>query len=621
MPDLSVIIPARNEEFLKRTVEDILTNMRGDTEIIVVADGNWPAPPLEDDKRVHMIYHSGPIGQRASVNKGVKLSAAKYVMKLDAHCTVGEGFDVIMMEDMQDDWTMVPKMYNLHAFNWVCKECGHSRYQGKSGKCEECSGEEKRDILWKPKKSPETTAMRFNRELRFKYWSSYKKQQEGDLVETMSILGACFMLTRERFLELDICDEAHGSWGQMGTEVACKTWLSGGSLICTKKTWFSHLFRTQGGDFGFPYPQPGSGVSKARRYSQDLWLNDKWDKAIHPLSWLIEKFNPPDWDDEGENMDKGSAEAIRLGAQMAVEGYPGVKLAKRLRDGEGAEEVVAEKLREIADWLSPKKSLTDDELERLKEDLGSAYTFLEPVVPSRPEFTRGIVFYTDNKCPLKIAHPVQDRLMRISQKLGIDIVNVSLRPHAHFGTVNVHMEGLVPGPMTLFLQILEGLKSIDADYVFFAEHDVLYHESHFDFQPPKSDVFYYNTNVWKVRFEDGFAARTDDCRQTSGLCAYRDLLIEHYKRRIELIDANGFSRRMGFEPGTHGREERVDDYTSDRWESEYPNIDIRHHNNLTKAKWKPEDYRNQRYAKGWTETDEVPGWGLTKGRFKEFLNG
>ena len=34
--DLSILIPARNEMFLRRTIEDILEHMEGDTEIIAV---------------------------------------------------------------------------------------------------------------------------------------------------------------------------------------------------------------------------------------------------------------------------------------------------------------------------------------------------------------------------------------------------------------------------------------------------------------------------------------------------------------------------------------------------------------------------------------------------------
>jgi hypothetical protein len=43
--------------------------------------------------------------------------------------------------------------------------------------------------------------------------------------------------------------------------------------------------------------------------------------------------------------------------------------------------------------------------------------------------------------------------------------------------------------------------------------------------------------------------------------------------------------------------------------SAVPNIDIRHGNNLTPTRWRKDQFRDQRYTKGWTEADEVPGWG------------
>ena len=109
----------------------------------------------------------------------------------------------------------------------------------------------------------------------------------------MSILGACFFLDREWFWELGGCDEGHGSWGQQGVEMSCKAWLSGGRAICNKKTWFSHMFRTQGGDFSFPYPLEGSAQERARAYSQDYWRNGRFPNAVHDLDWLVKKFNPP----------------------------------------------------------------------------------------------------------------------------------------------------------------------------------------------------------------------------------------------------------------------------------------------------------------------------------------
>src|SRR3990172_5902379 len=94
MPSLSVLIPSRNEQFLARTIADVLKNMRGDTEVICVCDGMWPDPPVVDHPKVTMIYHPTAVGQRAATNEAARVSHAKYLMKLDAHCAVDEGFDV-----------------------------------------------------------------------------------------------------------------------------------------------------------------------------------------------------------------------------------------------------------------------------------------------------------------------------------------------------------------------------------------------------------------------------------------------------------------------------------------------------------------------------------------------
>ena len=304
MKDLSVIIPARNEMFLAQTVENVLDNIRADTEIIAVCDGNWPDPPLHDHPRLTVVHLSKSIGQRAATNLGARISQAKYVMKLDAHCAVDEGFDVKLMEDCKPDWTMVPSMHNLHAFDWVCTECGYRVYQGvKPVWCERCKMQAVvRDLVWKPRENRLTVSWRFDKNMQFQYWRKHAKRPEcqGDLIETMSFIGACMFLERERFWELGGMDEAHGSWGQFGTEWACKSWLSGGKLVTTRKTWFAHMFRTgnfaENGKGAFPYEISQSDIEKARQYSRDLWLNNKWPLAKHDVAWLVDKFKPvPDW--------------------------------------------------------------------------------------------------------------------------------------------------------------------------------------------------------------------------------------------------------------------------------------------------------------------------------------
>jgi glycosyltransferase involved in cell wall biosynthesis len=316
--DLSILIPARNEMFISNTVEDILKNKRGKTEVIVGLDGAWAEPGVADHPDVRIVHVSESRGQRGMTNTLAKLSKAKYIAKCDAHCAYDEGFDVKLMDAMKDhdDWTVVPTMRNLHAFDWKCMQCGKKTYQGPTpttrnafDKCADCGNNDinkfKRKILWYPKPSPQSTAYCFDPEPHFQYFNSFKKRPEGrgDITPTMSLQGSFFMLTREKYWGLNICDERFGSWGSQGIEVACKTWLSGGQVMCVQTTWYSHMFRTQGGDFSFPYEQRQSKVVEAKQHAKNLFSKDKhgnfrWDKQKYPVSWLVEKFWPVDhWSD------------------------------------------------------------------------------------------------------------------------------------------------------------------------------------------------------------------------------------------------------------------------------------------------------------------------------------
>ena len=272
--DLTIIIPARNETYLQRTIESVLASIEADTEIIAICDGYWPKPPIQDHPRVNLIHHSEARGQRQGINAAARIARGKFLMKLDAHCAVGPGFDRILIEDWQPGWTVVPRMYNLDVETWEPKL--HKRT----------------DYMY--------MAINDKNELRAQYyggkeyWKWHKREAEID--ETMCCMGPGWFLSAEDFWKQGGCDETHGSWGQQGIEVALKAWLSGGALMVNKKTWFAHWFRGGGGP-GFPYHIRQHDINKARAYSKELWLGDKWEGQTRTFRWLLEKFDPPGWKD------------------------------------------------------------------------------------------------------------------------------------------------------------------------------------------------------------------------------------------------------------------------------------------------------------------------------------
>lgn len=221
-----------------------------------------------------------------------------------------------------------------------------------------------------------------------------------------------------------------------------------------------------------------------------------------------------------------------------------------------------------------------------------------------------ILYYTCNTHRLDIELACRKQLL----KANLPIISVSLNKEIDFGDFRIILKG-ERSPLMMHKQILAGLQLLDKyDVGFLCESDVLYHPSHFEINPISEDTFYYNTNVWKVRYPDGHAVWTDDLQQVSGCCGYMDVLFEFYFNRIKQIENEGFNRH--YEPGV---KQSVGSKLVENWQSEFPNIDIRHDKNITLSKWSVDEYRNKQYAKGWTESSEVPHWGVTEGRFIEFL--
>jgi hypothetical protein len=171
-------------------------------------------------------------------------------------------------------------------------------------------------------------------------------------------------------------------------------------------------------------------------------------------------------------------------------------------------------------------------------------------------------------------------------------------------------------------QIISCLKRSRAKYVFFCEHDVLYHQDHFTFDPPKDDIFYYNENVLRWMFGADTVVVYDRMIPLSVMCANREFALDHYLRRQQYILEKGLDkikskepawvRQMGYEPGTKKKRRggfSDDDYGT--WFSRTPVIDIRHKNTFSRPKVSLSEFKHP--PEHWTEipvADIMGGWDL-----------
>ena len=265
MPKLSILIPSRNEEWLQRTIEDVKEHIQGDTEIL------W-----EEDTE--------PIGQRALTNKLARKAKGKYIMKLDAHVSMSPGFDVAMMNDMEDNRVLIPAMMNLYAYDWVCED-KHRTYQGDYKDCPTCQKPIHKECMWQPKPKPVMTHGGFDSNAVFQW---FDKQPNELKHQTMCIQGAGFMVTKENFFKWNLCDESFGSWGSHGIEISIKTWNNGGEVWATRNAYMAHLYRSSE---EFPYQRDMKQVENANKMAQAMLKKD--------VKWIIEKFETPfDWTKE-----------------------------------------------------------------------------------------------------------------------------------------------------------------------------------------------------------------------------------------------------------------------------------------------------------------------------------
>lgn len=271
-PDVTIIIPARNEVFLTKTIDDILIKAEGSIEVIVILDGYWPTPPLPDDKRIKIIHRGKPRGMRASINAGSAIAKGKFLLKTDAHCMFGKGFDKILAEECKDNWVVVPRRFALDPEKW--------------------------ELIDNPKYPIDY--MYLSKDLHGDPWTEKNRDKNLEKIlidETMSNQGSVWFMKHSYFDELELMDEStYGTFWNEFQEIGLKCWLSGGAVMVNKKTWYAHWHKTS--KYGRGYSLGGSEQPKALA-AVAKWKDKGWHKQTLPLTWLIKHFWPvPTWTEE-----------------------------------------------------------------------------------------------------------------------------------------------------------------------------------------------------------------------------------------------------------------------------------------------------------------------------------
>lgn len=283
---LSIIIPSFKEPYLVNTLNSILDNAAGKIEIIVNVDDGIPVKFKRKDHKVIFNYPDKSIGMRGGINYGLAQAKGKFVMKCDAHCVFAPGFDKIIIQNMEDDWLVIPRRYGLWADGWRRDE----RFPPKDY-----------HFLCYPAKTRFYGTAMFPLE-----WRDRAKQRSYiDIDDTMTMQGSCYIANRKYFMKrvgfLDARDEAYSPFGAEQMEVGLKYWLGGGSVKVNKITWYAHLFkntryyREVGGHETWKH-KVNIKSKGAWEWASKHWLNNEESGMIHPFSWLVEKFWPvPTW--------------------------------------------------------------------------------------------------------------------------------------------------------------------------------------------------------------------------------------------------------------------------------------------------------------------------------------
>lgn len=291
MSKVSVLIPARNEKYLQPTIDEVFSKAHGDVDCHIMLDGYWPNPPLREDERLH-VHHSPEImGNVKGINALAQVADGTFIMKLDAHCILCEGYDVILQANCEYPWLVVPGRRKLNVETWTAEgEDIHYLYLTYPYRPEPQFGWGFHGKKWWGENGLEGDAM-------------FRERRDAAMRidDCMISQGSLWFMYRQRFLDLGGYDDAVFHY-QEPVALTFKAWLSPeGRSVINKDCWYAHWHKTeQTGGRG--YRLSNKRKHQDEDYSADYWMNNRWEKRGRDIEWFINHFWPiPSWPDDWDN--------------------------------------------------------------------------------------------------------------------------------------------------------------------------------------------------------------------------------------------------------------------------------------------------------------------------------
>lgn len=298
MSKVSIIIPAREEklENLGRTLDSIYSSATGEFEVIIGFDDDRSHISVNEENRIfdlpnlRQITFGKSVGIKTNINTLAAMATGKYLLKLDAHTSVGKGFDEILQQNMEDDWVVTPRFYVLNKDTWKVQD---ERFYDYFYLC--CPFTDPKGFRFKAGGHwPERTKERLDN-VYTDHTGVYR-----NLDETPQIHGSAWFMTKDRFFELGgfPLQDPYGH-GQEPLWLGLRNWLMGGKVMVNKKTWYAHLHQNSN-ERG--YPEDKKHTEYTYKLVAEHFVNNKG-YYLHDFEWFIKKFMPmPTWPENWEEI-------------------------------------------------------------------------------------------------------------------------------------------------------------------------------------------------------------------------------------------------------------------------------------------------------------------------------